>query len=64
MFIYLLLGEREHRCGGTERERETYRETERQNLKQAPGFEPSAQSPMQDWNSQTMRSWPVLKSDA
>ena len=41
--------------GGAERERET------QNLKQATGFELSAQSPMWGLNSRSMRSWPELK---
>ena len=44
--------------GGAERERET------QNVKQAPGSEPSAQSLMQGSNPRTMRSRPELKSDA
>ena len=43
-----------------EREREQarkgQRERETQNLKQAPGSELSAQSPTQDWNTQTTRS--------
>ena len=58
-----------------ERERERVRERARtwgrgreeretQNLKQAPGFELSAQSPMWGLNSQTARSWPESKLDA
>ena len=50
-----------------EKERETEasmigaeRETKTQNPKQAPGSEPSAQSPLRGSNSQTMRSWPEL----
>ena len=39
-------------------------ERETQNLKQAPGFEVSAQNLMQGSNSRTMRSWPEPKSDA
>ena len=39
------------------------RERETQNLKQAPGSELSAQSPMRGLNPQTTRSWPELKSD-
>ena len=38
---------------------EEQRETETQNLKQAPGSELSAQSPMRGLNPQTARSWPV-----
>ena len=38
--------------------RRAERERERQNLKQAPGSELSAQSPMWGSNSQTARSWP------
>ena len=40
------------------------RERETQNLKQAPGSELSAQSPMRDSNSQTVRSRPEPKSEA
>ena len=40
------------------------REKETQNRKQAPGSEPSAQSPMRGSNSRTTTSWPELKSDA
>ena len=40
------------------------REREAQNLKQAPGSEPSARSPTWGLNSQTARSWPEPKSDA
>ena len=51
----------------TERDRawtgEGQRERETQNLKQAPGSEPSAQSPTRGSNSQTARWWPELKSD-
>ena len=47
---------------GTERDRawtgEGQRERETQNQKQAPGSEPSAQSPTQGSNSRTARSWP------
>ena len=51
--VYLFLRDRESTSGGgAEREREI------QNLKQAPGSELSAQSPMQGSNSRTMRSWP------
>ena len=57
MFIDLRERERERERdrqsvsrGGAERERET------QNLKQAPGSEPSAQSPTRDSNSRTVRS--------
>ena len=46
--------------GGAEREREK----ETQNLKQAPGSELSAQSPMRGSSSQTMRSRPEPKSKA
>ena len=42
--------------GGAERERERERERETLNLKQAPGSELSAQSPMRGSNSQTARS--------
>ena len=45
------------RVGEGQRERET------QNLKQAPGFELSAQSLRWGSNSQTARSWPELKWD-
>ena len=47
---------------GTERDRawtgEGQSERETQNRKQAPGSEPSAQSPTRASNSQTARSWP------
>ena len=62
--IYLFLTERER-----ERERERDhewgrgRERGRQNLKQAPGSELSAQSLTWVLNSQTVRLWPELKSD-
>ena len=53
MFIYFL---------GTERDRawtgEGQRERETQNRKQAPGSEPSAQSPTRGSNSRSTRSWP------
>ena len=39
------------------------RDSETQNPKQAPGSELSAESPMWGLNSQTVRSWPELKSD-
>ena len=45
-----------------ERER-GQRERETQNLKQALGFELSAQSPMRGLNSWTVRSWPELELD-
>ena len=58
-FIYFWDRERQSmNRGGAEREKET------QNQKQAPGSEPSAQSPTQGSNSRTVRSWPELKSDA
>ena len=57
--IYLFLRQRQSMGrGGDQRERET------QNLKQARGFELSAQSPTRGSNSQTARSWPEPKSDA
>ena len=62
--VYSFLFERESACAsgkGAERERE--REIERENPKQAPGSELSAQSLMLSSNPQTMRSWPELKSD-
>ena len=43
---------------------EGQRERETQNRKQAPGSEPSAQSPTRGSNSRTARSWPEPKSDA
>ena len=43
---------------------EGQRERETQNLKQAPGSEPSAQSLTRGSNSRTARSWPEPKSDA
>ena len=54
-FLCLFIFERERERetmsgGGAERERET------QNGKQAPGSEPSAQSPMQGLNPRTVRS--------
>ena len=58
-FFYLFL-----RQGETEHEQGRVRERETQNLKQAPGSEPSAQSPPRGSNSRTARSWPELKSDA
>ena len=58
-FFNLFLRQRESMSRrGAERERET------QNLKQAPGSELSAQSPMQGSNSQTVRWWHEPKSDA
>ena len=51
MFLCLDLRERAW-AGEGKRERET------QNPKQTPAFELSVQSPMQDSNPQTMRSWP------
>ena len=42
---------------------EGQRERETQNPKQAPGSEPSAQSPMRGLNSWTVRSSPEPKSD-
>ena len=59
MFIYFWEREREIVWAGKgQKERET------RNPKQAPGSEPSAQSPTWGSNSQTMRSWPEPKSDA
>ena len=62
MFIYF---DRERE---RERERawvgEGQREGETQNLKEAPGSELSAQSPMWGLNSRTVRSWPELKLDS
>ena len=49
--VYLFLGQRE-----TEHERGRGRERGRQNRKQAPGSEPSAQSPTWGSNSRTARS--------
>ena len=40
---------------------EGQRERERENPKQAPGSELSAQSPTQGLNPPTVRSWPELK---
>ena len=40
------------------------RERETQNLKQAPGSELSAQSPMWSLNPRAVKSWPELKLDA
>ena len=58
-FFFFLERETERKQGrGRERERET------QNPKQAPGSEPSAQSPTRGSNSQTVRSRPEPKSDA
>ena len=45
-------------------ERETHTHTHTQNLKQAPGSELSAQSPMRSSNLLTMRSRPEPKLDA
>ena len=60
---YLFLRERERE---RERQREwgRGRERGRQNLKQVPGSELSAQSPIRGSNSWTVRSWPEPKSDA
>ena len=55
--VYLFLRQRAH-------ERGRVRERGRQNLKQAPDSELSAQSPTRGWNSQTARSWPEPKSVA
>ena len=60
MFIYFLCERERERAQGRGRERE--RET--QNLKQAPGFEPSAQGPMWGSNSPTGRSRSEPKSVA
>ena len=49
--VYLFLRQRE-----TEHERGRVRERDTQNLKQAPGSEPSAQSPTRGSNSRTARS--------
>ena len=57
--IYFSLRERE-----TDRERGRGRKRGRQNLKQPPGSELSAQSWTWGLNSQTTRSWPELKLDA
>ena len=43
---------------------EGQRERETQNPKQTPGSELPEQGPMQGSNSQTVRSWPELKSEA
>ena len=50
-YVYLFLRERDRAQEG-----EGQRERETQNLKQAPGSELSAQSPMQGLNSQAVRS--------
>ena len=55
MFLFIFESEREGEMG---------RKRGRQDLKQAPGSEPSAQSPMQGSNPWTARLWPELKSDA
>ena len=57
MFIYLRERVREHKQAG-----EGQGETETQNLKHAPGSEPSAQSPMQGSNSRTVQSWDLSRS--
>ena len=57
MFLFSFETETEHEQGEGQRERET------QNPKQAPGSEPSAQSPMRGSNSRTVRSRPELRSD-
>ena len=59
--LFILESERDSaqaRGGGGGRERET------QNPKQAPGSEPSAQSPVQGLISRNVKSQPELKSDA
>ena len=48
----------------TEHERGRVRERETQNPKQAPGSEPSAQSPTRGSNSRTAKLWPEPKSAA
>ena len=58
-FIYFWDRERQNMNGGG-----AERETHTQNLKQAPGSEPSAQSTTRGSNSWTSRSWPEPKSDA
>ena len=49
LMFYLFLRQTEHEWGGGQRETET------QNPKQAPGSEPSVQSPTQGSNPQTAR---------
>ena len=49
---------------GRQSERGRGRDRETQNLKQAPGSEPSAQSPTRGSNPRTMRSRPEPKLDA
>ena len=61
MFIFERDREREkdreaERAQTGEGQRETERQRETQNLKQAPGSELSAQNPMWDSNTQTIRS--------
>ena len=56
--VYLFLRERNRVWAG-----EGQREREPQKLQQASGSELSAQSPTQDSNPRTMRSWPEPKSD-
>ena len=63
MFIYLFLRETEREVLGAYIE-EGQKESEIQNLKQAPGCKLSAQSLTRGLNSQTVRSWPEPKSDA
>ena len=58
MCIYFREWETESARGEGQNEGET------QNLKQAPGSELSAQSPMRGLNSQTVRSWPEPKLGA
>ena len=61
LFIYLMFvyfWERETEC---EQGRNGVKET--QNLKQAPGFELSAQSPMRGSNPRAVGSWPEPKSE-
>ena len=59
MFLFIFETERDRAWV-----RKGQRERETQNRKQAPGSEPSAQSPMWGSNSQTVRSWSEPKSDA
>ena len=60
VFLNVYFWERESRVqvGEGQRERET------EDLKQTPGSKLSAQSPTQDSNPRTTRSWPEPKSDA
>ena len=69
-FKFIFDRERERkreREGGRESEHEWGRSRERGRhriIKQAPGSEMSAQSPMYGSNPQTMRSWPEPKLEA